>query len=303
MPRIMLEAPTPAAFIDTHLLPRLERHDDGGTDLDNGVWLTLADMLAEDAALLRDVHTAMVAGGDPAKAVANYFAGWVAGYLAEVVGFVWVTADAGVVVDETVRWRLHSEGYPDRIDVSRCRVVVRDTHPWAGCAGVDDLPTRDDVRRQTTEALVAFLTPFIETCRTLAKVGRNALWAEVADGLATATALAAHIDAGEGIPRVQELLDADGMPWRKRPKLWTAEGRCGPMVVVQKGGCCLAYTGGDDDHDHEDEEHRLYVERFPKIEGQPAYCATCSFREPHDVEARQVFWSDLMERKNQAVCH
>lgn len=219
-----------------------------------------------------------------------------------MVGFVWVAAGAGVVVDETVRWRLHPEGYPDRIDISRCRVVVSETHLWAGCAGVEVVPTTDDVRRRTTDALVAFLTPFIETCRTLAKVGRNALWAEVADGLGMATAQASHIDQGQGIAQLQELLEAEGVPWRKRPKLWTAQGTCGPMVVVQKGGCCLAYTGTENhEHEHEDEEHRLYAERFPRKDDEPAYCSSCSFRASDDVEARQVFWSDLMELKKQRV--
>jgi hypothetical protein len=262
------------------------------------LWRTLEEMLADDARLLREVHGQMVAAGDPPKAAAKYLAGWVGGFLGEVVGFMYATTGAGVLADGTVGWRFHPDGWPDRVDVTGTRVVVPAHHPWSGQPGVQTVDDDRAVRRRVVEALDDALTPHLAAVRTLAKVGRSSLWAEVADGVGSATAASPEL-AGSvtTIPAVESLLCAPGAPWRARPRLWAVASAVGPLVVAHRGCCCLAYTGlsGEPDPAEEDldPEHRAYEERFPPVEGEPQYCSTCCLRDPADVEARQVFWAEL----------
>jgi hypothetical protein len=303
---VLLTAPTPAEFFATHLAARQARHDEGPEDVPRE-WRTVAELLADDAEVLRKAHAAMTEAGDPPRAVANYLVGWVGGFLGEAVAFVLATAGAGVLAGPSTRWRFHPDGWPDRVDVSSCPVVVPPGHPWAGLDGVRVVGSEAEVDRQVADALVDILTPYVEACRTLARIGGASLWAEVADGIGAATATTPELEAlGPTIPRVQALLHIPGVPWRTRPALWCAEGGRGRMVVVQKGGCCLAYTATvEDDADPpedatqpvdaaQDPEHRAYQQRFPHVPGAPYYCSTCRFRDRADVEARQVFWSDLL---------
>jgi len=298
---MLLPAPTPGAFYATHLEARQARHDEEQDPaVPAGTWRTLADLLADDAHVLRTGHGLMVAGGDPAPAAANYLMGWVGGALAEAVGFTHATTGAGVLADASVRWRFHPDGWTDRVDVSACGVVVAPDHPWSGLPGVETVADRDAVRARVVRALATTLAPYVTALRGLARIGRNSLWAEVADGLGAATAASPELDGAAGtVPDLQALLDAPGAPWRARPRLWCADAATGPMVVCRKGGCCLAYTTpGADDHvpdlDGLDAEHRAYREAFPRVPGERFYCTTCCFRDASDVEARQVLWADLM---------
>lgn len=299
---MLLTAPTPAAFLATHVNDRQARHDEEATG--SRAWRSLHDLLEGDARLLRDLHATIVASGEPPKAAVKYLVGWVGGFLAETVGYVFATADAGVLASDRVRWRFHPDGWTDRVDLSGCTLVVTAGHPWSGLEGVDTVADDDTVRAVTVDALVRTLTPLVEAGRALARLGRNAVWCEVADGLGMATACAPALERlGPTIPRLEALLAAPGVPWRTRPTLWQATGRTGPMVIARKGGCCLAYTGiaadgADEEPDEDvDADHRAYRERFPRVPGEPAYCSTCCFREPDEVEARQVFWTDLQEER------
>ncbi len=302
----LLEAATPEEFFATHVLARQSRFDEEPPPAER-TWRTMADLLADDARLMREAHAEMIAAGDPAKAAALYLVGWVGGFLGECVGFVLATSGAGVLADERVRWGFHPDGWPDRVDASACDLVVLTGHPWTGLPGVRVVDDPDEVVDLVVGALVGTLTPYVERCRGLAKVGSNSLWAEVADGIGSATALSPDLQSrGPTIPTLEALVGAHGAPWRKRPALWCAVGDQGPMVVAQKGGCCLAYTGldplvGDEDGDEgDDEDHRAYAARFPHVPGEQHYCSTCSFRTREDVEARQVFWADLLARPDSA---
>lgn len=305
---MLLDARTPADFIATHLESRQGRHDEVlAADQPQKQWRTMQELLCDDARLVRQGHSSMVTGGAPAKAAANYLMGWVGGFLGEVLGFTYAATGAGVLADASVRWRFHPGGWPDRIDLSGCSVVVTAGHAWSGQPGVETVGDPDAVRTLTVAALTAALTPYVEVLRTLAKLGRNSLWAEVADGLGTSTAASPELVGAAGtIGDLESLLHVPGAPWRTRPKLWCADAEAGPMVVGQKGGCCLAYTAvgdekADENLDDLDPEHRAYKERFPWVKGEPSYCSTCCFRDASDVEARQILWADLMEARRRRI--
>ena len=62
-------------------------------------------------------------------------------------------------------------------------VVVPAGHPWAGRPDTHTVPDPRAVAVAAVRALVAAAGEVVEVGRTLARVGRTALWAEVADGL------------------------------------------------------------------------------------------------------------------------
>ncbi len=302
---MLLPAPTPAAFFATHLAERLARHDDEIPDDATTVWRTIGDLVAGDGEVIRASHERLVADGATPPAAAKFVMGWIGGYLAETVGFVHATTGAGVVVDATVAWRLHPEGWPDRVDLSRCPVVVEPGHPWAGQPQTRTVADLDAVRRESVHSLIDLLTPFVTACRTLAKVGSNSLWAEVADGIGAAVSVSPELTGSVGAIRdLEALLAVPGVPWRKRPQLWAACGESGEMVIDRKGGCCLAYTGPEEDWEpgeDDDEIYRLYHGRFPRIPDVPDYCSSCCFRDLADVEARRVYWADLLASRTPSV--
>jgi hypothetical protein len=294
---MLLSAPTPAAFVATHLEDKQAKAD--LADGVEGAWLSIVELLADDARALRQVAERLVGGGTPPKAAANYLVGWFGGLLAGAVGYTHATTGAGLVSDATVRWRLNPGGWPDRVDVSRLRVVVPPDHPWAGVTGVDRADL-DAVRRRAVDALVATLAPVVDVARSIGTVGRASLWAEVADGLGTATAGCPELAGSPStVAPLEALLRVPGVPWRVRPRLWRATSRCGDLVVGQKGGCCLAYLNlGLDDADVDadvdpDSDYGIFLSRFPHVPGDPAYCSTCRFRASEEVEARQVLWAEL----------
>ncbi len=300
---MLLPSPTPVGFLAEHLdahTARLETADP--PDSSGFSWLSHEDLVRADGAQLRERHEVLVGAGDtPAAAAAKYLAGWTGGVLAESVGFVFAMASAGVLADESVRWRLHPDGWFDRVDVSRCPIAVPAGHPWAGRPDTQVLPDIDAVGRATVAGLTDVLTPLLGVCRRLARVGWNSLWAEVADGLGLALTFTPRLcEAPSAVDPLRLLLETPGAPWKKHPQLWVGDPSGGPFVMGRKGGCCLAYTEEREPVDPADpaleDYHRAYLERFPPTRDAPDYCSTCSFRSLDDVEARQLFWLEQRGR-------
>ena len=293
--------------------------DAGAAD---GRWVSLTDMLAGDAALLRAAHAGLVAGGSAPQAAAKHLVGWIGGWLARTVGFAYAAEGAGVLADSSVRWRLLPGGWPDRVDVAGCSVVVPPGHGWAG--GVTQETVVDGagiLPEAVVAALSSELEPLVAGATGLAKVGRAALWSEIADALGDAASGDARLAADPATtPALERLLAARGAPWRVRPRLWCATGESGPRTVCHRGGCCLAYLATPPPTETDqtaqtaqaaqpaepaetatpEERARLsFAARFPPASGDRGFCANCRFREAGDVEERTVFWCDQLERERQ----
>ena len=310
MPLIDTE-PTPAAWLADRL-PR--RFDDDASDPNIGPWYAIRDLLADDGALLRTWHSRLVAGErtTTAAAAATYLAGWLGGSLAGAVGHALATVDAGFVIDDTVRWHQHPDGWIDRVTLGQPGVLVTVDHPWRDQPGVTTV-AGDAISQVAIERLVDVLTPVIDVCHDLGRTGRVGLWNEVADGLGLSVAHCHGVPVrSDVIETLVRAVRTPGVPWRATPSLRIVNTEGGPVYIGQKGGCCLAYTCPDGtdtdtdqtnaahDHDHVDDhdqdeadlasEHRAYLERFPEQPGEPRYCTTCKFRDRGDCEQRQLFW-------------
>jgi hypothetical protein len=303
MPLIDTE-PTPATWLADRL-PR--RFDDYASDPRIGPWYAVRDLLADDDALLRTWHARLVADDrTTTAAAATYLAGWLGGSLAGAVGHALATVEAGFVVDDTVRWHQHPDGWIDRVTLGQPGVIVSVDHPWRDQPGVTIIGG-DAISHIAVERLVEVLTPVIDACHDLGGTGRTGLWNEVADGLGLSVAHHRDIPARSDV--VETLLRAvrtPGVPWRATPSLRVVDTTSGPVYIGQKGGCCLAYTCHDHDPDRTDDGlddeldggldgrlddgHRAFLERFPDQPGEPPYCTTCKFRDPADCEQRQRFW-------------
>jgi len=186
----------------------------------------------------------------------------------------------------------------DRVDLGDTRVVVPVGHEWSGLAGVDTVADPQLVSELTVLALVAVVTPIIDFCHSLTRVGRAGLWNEVGDSLGTAVTFSPSIPVES--PIVETLTSAvrtRGAPWKSFPTLRIADSVLGAVYVAQKGGCCLAYTRPpepDADPGKLDPAYRKYLERFPPDTGRHL-CTTCSLRDYADCEARQLFWLECVE--------
>jgi hypothetical protein len=262
---------TPTAWL-AERLPR--RFDDFASDPDVGPWYSVHDLLVDDAAQLRISHTRIVAGHTTSAAAATYLAGWLGGSLAGAIGHALATVDAGFVVDDTVRWHQHPDGWIDRVVLGQPGVLVTEDHPWCDQPGVTVVDP-DAISHVVVERLVEVLTPVIDICRDLGHTGRAGLWNEVADGLGLS--VAHHLDIPARADVIETLVRAvrtPGVPWRATPTLRIVDSAGGPVYIGQKGGCCLAYTCADQDH----------------ADDEPRYCTTCKFRDSADSEQRQLFW-------------
>lgn len=304
---LLLDSPGPATWLATHLAARYDGEEDEASAVGPRRAVGMADVLVDDAALLRALHCGLVDDGTPPPAAATYLAGWFAGAVASAVGYGLAAGGAGFVVDAApVRWHLHPEGWPERVEllVPGTAVVVTAAHPWAGQPGVDIADDADTIVSDAVTALARVVEPLVDACHGLAKVGRAGLWNEVGDELGMAVA---HQVAVPVSPEMTAVLDAavrvPGVPWRAKPALRFAAAPCGTVHVAQKGGCCLAYTRTTPDEDHEDDgedadpDHLEYLARFPPVPGAPHHCTTCSFRDAADCDARQVFWQERRHRR------
>lgn len=292
---MLLEGRTPGEWMRAHL------HADAGADL--GRWVDLEGLLGDHGTLVEMYRRLQEDRGVPAPAASTYVAGWTAGLLARVVGFALATSGAALLADRrSVRWRLHPEGWPDRVEFGRPGVVVAPDHPWRGQPGVATAVDSDAVAACAVGGLVEVLASVIDRCRRLAPVGRIGLWNEVGDGLGTAVAYhpGAPVD-GAAADALATAVRVPDPPWKSKPLLRVVDSAIGPMYVARKGGCCLSYTAPDElPPDSElPEIYRAYLARFPD-DGSPRYCSNCSFRDMADCQARQVFWAELEHRFSSA---
>lgn len=269
--------------------------------------VSLPELLADDAAMLRAQFATLVGDGTPSQAAATYLAGWFGGGLAEAVGIGLAGAGAGFCADaDRIEFDLHADGWPIRIRPGG-PTVVTDGHPWAGAPDVIVVASPDGVVDRTIHTLVAVATPIVAACRALTAVGTAGLWNEVGDSLGGVVAYQRLLPADAEVFALLETAMAwPGVPWKGRARLGVAQSEeLGPVAVIQKGGCCLAYTG-----DHADDElpiegvavdispeQQAWIERFPADLGAPRYCSTCAFREADDCDARQVFWLERLAQR------
>lgn len=298
---VVLGAPDVATWLSTHLRARFTARA-GEEEVDGPVAVvSVADLVADDAALLRAIHATLVADGTPAPAASTYLAGWFAGMVAGAVGYGLATAGAGLLAGGpastgSLRFHLHPEGWPLRVDLP-VRAVMTCRHPWSAHDHSEVVDTADEVVARSVRALVGAVRPIVDACHRTSRVGATGLWNEVGDALGRTLASQQLV---RPTPRMVAVLEAavsvPDVPWRARPCLGFAESPVlGPVHVAQKGGCCLAYTVERDhvptaDDPDLDPDRQAYLRRFPIDPDQPAYCLTCSLRDPDDSTARQLFW-------------
>lgn len=301
-----LVAGNPRAWLEQHLAAHQRRHDEHTAPELERRWVGVVDLLRGDAAFMREVHAGvMVRDGAPPAAAAKWLAGWYAGQLAGAVGYVYSAGLAGMLVrPESVRFALHPEGWAQRIDLTGAEPAVVVGHPWAGQSGVRVVDDEEALAALVVESLATAVEPLLEACRSLGKVGRRALWAEVADGFGLALLYQLEVPADPDlVARVRRALATPGAPWRKQPELTVIDSVAGPAYVGRKGGCCLAYrctpaddranAGSDPASPGADPYDTAYWRRFPPEPPEVAYCATCSLRDFSDCAERQLFSIDL----------
>lgn len=293
----VLTAPTPRRFLDEHLERHHARHEAGPVDPTTRTWLVVDDLLADEAAFLRAAHRRILdADGGTPQMAAKWLVGWVAGTVADAVGFVLATGGAGVLADTApLRWRLHPDGWVDRVALDGCTVLVTSEHPWAGQPGVQPAADETELTTRTVDALVAAVRPLVDAVRRVARVGARSLWAEVADGFGMAPTFQPGLPVRQDVvDRLRTALLAPGAPWRVSPTVRTATAPWGEKVYLgQKGGCCLAYQRPEAPPVAEadmTDELRDYYRRFPPETGAARVCSTCSLRDPAACEARQLYW-------------
>lgn len=298
---LAVDAPDVASWVGSHLPRRFDDWVAGEGDVSEDV-VTVADALADDAAVLRAQHRRLVDEGTPAPAAATYLADWWGGILAGVVGEALATTGAGLVIDgigapTDIRYRVHVDGWPCRVELPP-RAVVTPDHPWAGTRRTATVADADEVLRRAMAGLVEVVTPIVDACHGLARVGRAGLWNEIGDALGTCVAHQHRVAVTPPMVSVlQRAVAAPGAPWRARPDLGFDDAPgVGRVHVVRKGGCCLAYTEDrpvrDADDPSLDEPVRDFLRCFPDLPGEPRYCTTCSLRTFDDSAARQVFWAE-----------
>lgn len=296
----LLRAETPQGWLATHLDPLLRKHDAPGFVESTRVWRSRADVLADDAAVLRAEHARVMAeDGAPAVAAAKWVTDWYAGRLASAVGYLYAYGSATAVVDpDRVRFGLHPDGWVQLVDLGDPLIVVLADHPWAGYDGVRVAADDAELARLLIDSVRTLGEPIVEAARGLAKVGRNALWAEVADalGMSIVHDLDSPVD-GTLAARIVAALRSPAAPWRTHPEVWLIEHRGVPTYVGRKGGCCLAYqcappTATTASEVPSDAREQAWLARFPTVAGEPDYCSTCSLRDVDGCVERQLFWRD-----------
>ena len=302
-PRVLLPAPSGQAWLRTHLAEHLGAHADGEPSAERE-WLAPADLQARK---LAELHAFHVAAGATSQAAAKWLGGWFAGGLGDPVGFTLAYASAALLFDlDAVRWRMHRDQWPERVEIDSPRLAVAADHPWAGEDGVTVLPSQDAVRKAALATVLTVGSPIVGACLTLARVGVRAMWAEIGDGFGLALVHRPELPVVESAAdELRRALELPAAPWRARPTLTVADTLVGPAYLGRRGGCCLAYQCTEPEPesaaDERDAYHSAYRERFPHPEGTPAYCTTCSLRPAEEVAARQRFWVEFQRGQSAAT--
>ena len=80
----VLPAATPAQWLATHLEAHLAAHETGPVDPATRTWADERAVLADGAAMLRDAHARVLAGGGgTSQMAAKWVVGWSAGAVAD----------------------------------------------------------------------------------------------------------------------------------------------------------------------------------------------------------------------------
>lgn len=256
-------------------------------------WATVADLTTGGGAILRDRFDSECRAGWPAQPAAIGVVGAYGGMLAAAVGFrLAATAGHWLASPGVARWSLDDDEWCDDVALDGATVLVPPGHPWAGSDDVEVVADRGERDRRTIEALVKTLTPIVDVCHRLAKVGRNGLWMSVIDAYATSIVHQRVLPiTSELVDRIRSGTTVDGVPWRGRPEMLVEQADFGQICVVRRSGCCLAYVATwPDTSEADDEPHLAYEAEFPEPAGAPAYCADCSLRAIDDCIARQAWW-------------
>lgn len=287
----LLTAATPREWLVRHAERRSGPVD--GDDPESTP-VTAEELLGDGARSLRAVHAGLCEDGVPPAAAAKWVVSWFAGSGAGTVGIMLAFAAAAPVADlDRMRWRVDADGWPEYADPGEVPVLVDAAHPWAGLPESRTVAGERAVVAGAIPALVAAVEPIVEAGRGLARVGRTALWAEVADELGLPVLHDVDLPVDDAaVRRLRLAVHAPGVPWRKRPDLRIDPTGHPPAYLGRKGGCCLNYRCPPDpepDPDGLDERERAYRERFPPLD-EPRYCSTCSLRDRDDCEDRQRFW-------------
>ena len=224
----------------------------------------------------------------------TYLAGWFGSAIAEAIGFGLAAGAAGfMTTPASLRVHVHEGGWVDAVALGEPRTLVTADHPSAGQDGVEVLEAPEEVLARSVHTLVqGACTPIIETCHSLATVGRVGLWNEIGDALGSSVAYRDRVAATPAMLTVLAAAVAvPGVPWSATPSLrFVQSDVLGAVHIAQKGGCCLAYTIDHPPEAEDDEALRAFRQRFPLDDGNSRYCGTCSFRTPEDCDARRLFW-------------
>ncbi|PWJ56238.1 hypothetical protein SAMN06264364_101213 [Quadrisphaera granulorum] len=287
---LVSSAESPQEWADTCLRSFL-RSEDPSVDERERAWLTSADLFADGAAHLRESHRRIMKehSATPAAA-AKWLVGWYPGRVAHALGYAYANRAASITVDaDQLRFGRHPDGWTQVVDFGSARFVVSEAHPWAGSPGVDVVADEADVVATGLTSLVCAAEPVVDAVRTLARVGRAALWAEVADAFVLAGRSTGHASPGAVVERLNAAVRTPGAPWRSPARLWITNGPGGRATIVgQKGGCCLAYQCPTPPDEDLDEQTRAWYALFPADRHGRHYCNTCSLISPQDCQARQL---------------
>ncbi|WP_217924155.1 (2Fe-2S)-binding protein [Miltoncostaea oceani] len=264
MPAAPPAPPDPAAWFDARVRP-LAVHGPAGDDATD-TWIPVGAPPSEGTLATIEERAAAEQEAPPRVALT-----WAAGGLAGMAATALTVAAVrdGVVIRAGLERPAGPEGWIRDMRLRDGVVAVGGDHPWSGAPGVGHVP--DGVLgRAVAEAVVEVCGPVVAALAARSRRGRPGLWAQVADAVGHAAAAVCAADPGRRhatvIAGVTGVLGAAGAPWPARPVLRSVPAPGGPVMVVHRGSCCLAYRCGAD----------------------AAYCATCLFRPPGEVAERVV---------------
>ena len=234
----------------------------------------------------------LTAGGAPLSAAGMQLAGAYAGLVSWWLGVALLGADAALVVSPSaVSYWCHPDGYPDALEIADpIGAVVPPGHRWSDHPGVGVAPPRQVAEAAAHAAIVA-VTPVVNRLHELTRAGRVGLWHEVADAFAGAAAYQQDVRiTAPDLQTIDDALALPGAPWRRRPGLHLHRAPDGPVCVLHKAGCCLAYTAPTSLDTEIDEDHRAFEAAFPPESGRPDYCVSCKFRSLEETTRMQLWW-------------